>query len=345
MLKILEKAKFGKLELKNRIIMPPMDIYEAKDGFANIYHRTHYFSRAIGGVGLIIQEATSVREDGRISMQDLGIWDDKFIPNLKEIVDGVHELGTYIGIQLNDAGRKAKLDYEAEILSASDIRFSNYYPQPKKMDKEDILECIQNFKNAAIRAKKIGYDYIEIHAAHGYLLNQFISPNVNNREDEYKDRYLLLKQVLEAIREVYSGTLGIRVSADEWVEEGLNPEDIANGLKDFENLFDIVHVSTGSTINDGVLPFYPGYQLRHAKKIKEILNKPVIGVGLIDNFDLAEFAIRDYGLDYIAVGRAILRNPNWIKEQCVKNKIDFKTRIAIDRSYFSERFIMKNIKR
>lgn len=348
-MKLLEKNNLKNLELKNRIIMPPMDTYISQDGFVNNYHLAHYGSRAIGGVGLIIQEVASVRKDGRISKNDLGIWDDKFIPGLKNLVDMVHSLDTKIGIQLSDAGRKG-FDKEGTILAPTEERFSDYFPVPKKMDIEDIENIKKDFFNAIIRAKEIGYDLIELHAAHGYLLSEFISPLVNKLENGYGgdilSRFRIIKEILEFARKNFDGVLSLRVSASEWVENGISIDELCSGLNSIKELIDIIHVSSGGTINDGILDFHPGYQIRFAKEIKEKVGLPVIAVGLIDNFDLAEYALKYENIDYIAFGRALLRNPNFIYDECNKNNLKFDTNYAaIKRAYFNDRFVIKNLKR
>ncbi|WP_073507557.1 hypothetical protein [Streptobacillus notomytis] len=347
-MKLLEKYVLGNLELKNRIVMPPMDIYEAEDGYVNDFHLAHYGARAIGNVGLIIQEVTAVRKDGRISEQDLGIWSDDHIEGLKKLVESVHKLGSKIGIQIGDAGRKG-LVKNADILSSSDLPFSDYFAKPRKMEKGDILSLINDFKLAARRAEIAGYDYLELHAAHGYLINQFLSSFSNNREDEYggslKNRARFLGEILEEVKKEFKGIIGVRISAYEWIEGGYSSTDLANVLIDFKENINVIHVSSGGTVNDGTLSFYPGYQLNFAKTIKQIVGLPVIAVGQIDNFDLAEFAIRDLGIDLIAAGRALLRNPNWIIEEAFKNNIDIPSRKSIKRAYYKERFVEKNLKK
>lgn len=348
-MKLLEENILKGLNLKNRIIMPPMDTYIATDGFVNNFHIAHYGARAIGDVALIIQEATCVREDGRISKNDLGIWDDKFIKGLKELVDSVHFLGAKIGIQLFDAGRKG-FEKENTIFAPTDKEFSDYYAKPKKMDINDIENMKKLFFDAIIRAKKIGYDLIELHAAHGYLLSEFLSPLVNELENEYggsiKNRIRIIKEILEFARKEFDGVISLRISASEWVDNGISVEELCEGINSIKELIDVVHVSAGGTVNDGVLDFYPGYQIKFAKKIKELTNLPVIAVGLIDNFDLAEYALKNENIDYIAFGRALLRNPNFIFDEKNKNNLDLNTKYpAIKRAYFKDRFIMKNLKR
>ncbi|CAM3103142.1 hypothetical protein STFE110948_02400 [Streptobacillus felis] len=347
-MELLDKFYLGDLELKNRVVMPPMDTYESINGFVNEFHFAHYGARAIGNVGLIIQEVTSVRADGRISTQDLGIWKDEHVEGLKKLVDSVHKLGSKIGIQIGDAGRKGLIK-DGDILSSSNIPFNDYFNKPRKMNKQDILNVINDFKLASRRAQLAGYDYLELHAAHGYLINQFLSEFSNDRNDEYggsfENRTRFLKEILVEVRKEFRGVVGIRVSAFEWTKDGYLPEELAKALLSFKDSFDIVHVSSGGTVNEGELSFYPGYQLNFAKKMKAILNKPVISVGQIDSFDIAELAIREFDIDLIAVGRALLRNPNWIMDESFKNGLEMESRKVINRGYYRERFLEKKLRK
>lgn len=176
MSKLFSEYKMKDVTLKNRLVMSPMCMYsvEKKDGIATDFHLAHYASRAAGGTGLILLEATAVQAVGRISYQDLGIWNDEQIPALKRIVDSVHSYDAKVGIQLAHAGRKAELD--EEIVAPSAIAFSDDYKKPKELTKDEIAEIVSDFKRAAFRAKEAGFDVIELHAAHGYLVHQFLSP-------------------------------------------------------------------------------------------------------------------------------------------------------------------------
>lgn len=208
MSKLFSNFKLKNLEFKNRIVMAPMCMYTAKeDGIATEWHKIHYATRALGGVGLIIQEATGVESRGRISDKDLGIWNDSQIEGLKKIVDTCKSLGAVMGIQLGHAGRKCEIN-NLEIIGPSAEAFSSEYKVPKEMSKEDINEVINAFKSAAKRCIEIGYDIIEIHGAHGYLINQFLSPLTNKRTDEYggnlENRARFLKEVVKAVREVWT---------------------------------------------------------------------------------------------------------------------------------------------
>ena len=305
------------LELKNRIVMSPMCMYSAdNDGKANQWHLIHYASRAVGGVGLIIQEATAVESRGRISANDLGIWDDSQIENLKKIVDTVKESGTKIGIQLGHAGRKCEAENE-RIISPSPIAFSEEYRVPNEITKEEIKTVVEAFKSAASRALTIGYDILEIHAAHGYLINQFLSPVTNNRSDEYggtlENRARFLKEVISAVREVWptEKPLMMRVTAEDYVDEGNHPQDLAdiiNFVK--EDGINLVDVSSGGVVS--VAPnAFQGYQVKFAEIIKEQTGIPVVAGGLIIDPNMAEEILQNNRADMVFIGRALLRNPYW----------------------------------
>jgi NADPH2 dehydrogenase len=189
MLNIFSEYEIKNLKLKNRIVMPPMCMYVAPEtGMVTDWHVIHYATRAVGGTGLIIVEATAIAPEGRISAKDLGIWEDAHIPGLARIVNSVHENGAKIGIQLNHAGRKCTVK-GMEIEAPSPIPYDEQSEIPKEMTKTDIDETVDEFRRAAIRANKAGFDLLQIHAAHGYLLSEFLSPLTNNREDEYGGSY------------------------------------------------------------------------------------------------------------------------------------------------------------
>ena len=202
--KLFSPYTINGVTLKNRIVMAPMCMYSShnEDGRVENWHRTHYTSRAVGQVGLIIVEATAVTPQGRISPNDLGIWSDEHVAGLKELVVLMKEHGTKTAIQLAHAGRKAVL--EGEIVAPSAIAFNEEMKTPLEMTKEDIAETVEAFKKGAERAAKAGFDIIEIHGAHGYLINEFLSPLSNMRTDEYggsaENRYRFLREVIEAVR-------------------------------------------------------------------------------------------------------------------------------------------------
>jgi NADPH2 dehydrogenase len=317
MSKLFSKFNLKDLELKNRIAMAPMCMYTAKDdGLATEWHKIHYATRAIGGIGLIIQEATGVESRGRITVKDLGIWYDSQIRNLKEIVKTCKDYGAVMGIQLGHAGRKCEIK-SLETIAPSAIAFNDEYAVPKEMTKEDIKEVVEAFKMAAKRCLEIGYDVIEIHGAHGYLINQFLSPLSNKRNDEYggnaENRARFLKEVIQAVREVWPREKAIilRISAEDYVEEGNHPEDLAQIINLVKNDgIDIINVSSGAVV-PARIKAYPGYQIKFAEVIREKTELPVIAGGLITRADMAEEILQNNRADMIFLGRVLLRNPYW----------------------------------
>ena len=301
--------KIKELEIKNRSVMPPMCMYSAnEEGIVNDFHIVHYGSRAIGGVGLIIQEATAVMPDGRITVNDLGIWDDNHVEGLKKIVDVVHMNGASIGIQINHAGRKAKVENPK---GPSAISYGGDYKMPKEMTSEDIKEVVESFKQAARRANEAGYDALEIHGAHGYLIFEFLSPLSNQRTDKYKDGKIFLREVLEAVMQEWpkEKVLILRVSSYEYIEGGVTPESISDDINYVKDLgLDLIDVSSGGNILVKIKA-YPGYQLGLAKKVKELTGLPVIGGGLITDVNLASHAIGSESCDMVYLGRVLLREP------------------------------------
>lgn len=301
--------------LKNRIVMSPMCMYSShkQDGTIQNWHRTHYVSRAVGQVGLIILEATAVTPQGRISPQDLGIWSDDHIEGLKELVSMIKEQGAKTGIQIAHAGRKAVLD--GEILAPSAIPFDENSKTPKEMTKADIEETIEAFKQGAERAKKAGFDIIELHGAHGYLINEFLSPLSNKRNDEYggsaENRYRFLREIIEAVKTVWNGPLFVRISANDYLEEGMTPSDyvpMAKWMK--EQGVDFIDVSSGAVV-PAHIHAYPGYQVKFGEEIKQKAEIDTSGLGLITSAAQAEEIIQNNRADLIFMGRELLRDPYW----------------------------------
>jgi NADPH2 dehydrogenase len=312
---IFDPIKIKEITFKNRVVMAPMCMYMAdENGFASNFHYVHYGSRAIGGVGFVIQEATAVSKEGRISLNDLGIWDDSHILGLKKIVESIHENGSIAGIQLNHAGRKSKTKLP---IAPSSIPFSPNDQIPKAMTLEDIDTLKNDFKNAARRAHLAGYDVLEIHGAHGYLVFQFLSPITNQRDDHYKEGITLLKEIIEVIQTEWpkDKILALRISATEYVKEGITPEIIGSMINEIKHLgLDLIDVSSGGNVLVPIKPFF-GYQLKLAKKIKEITLLPVIGGGLVEDLSMAEFALSDQLCDFVYMGRALLRDPYLVLNQ------------------------------
>jgi NADPH2 dehydrogenase len=313
--KLFESFTLKNIELKNRIVMAPMCMYSShnEDGKIENWHRTHYVSRAVGGAGLIIQEATAVTPQGRISPQDLGIWSDEHIEGLSGLVNLIKEQGAKTGIQLAHAGRKAVL--EGDIIAPSAIPFNDEMKTPLEMTSEDIKETIAAFVKGAERAKKAGFDVIEIHGAHGYLINEFLSPLSNTRTDEYggspENRYRFLREVIDGIKEIWDGPLLVRVSAKDYREDGLDVEDyvvFAQWMK--EQGIDLIDVSSGAVV-PARIPVYPGYQVTLAETIKKDALIPTGAVGLITSGLQAEEILQNERADLILLGRELLRDPYW----------------------------------
>ncbi|MEK5270558.1 NADPH dehydrogenase NamA [Aeribacillus sp. FSL K6-8394] len=301
--------------LKNRIVMSPMCMYSAanKKGFLEDFHFTHYISRAVGQVGLIILEATAVSPEGRISELDLGIWEDDHIIKLAELVQQIKSYGAKTGIQLAHAGRKSNVS--GDIFAPSSIPFDQNSRTPKELTKEQIIETVEKFQLGAKRAKDAGFDIIEIHAAHGYLINEFLSPLSNKRNDEYggslENRYRFLKEVIQAVRKVWEGPLFVRVSASDYVEGGSTINDyvqIAKWLK--EDGVDLIDVSSGGLVPANI-DVYPGYQVPFSEKIRQEANIKTGAVGLITSPLQAEEILKNNRADLIFVARELLRNPYW----------------------------------
>lgn len=311
-MKLFKEIKIKDMKLKNRIVMPPMCMYSAVDGFANDFHVIHYATRAVGQIGLITVEATAVLPNGGITKDDLGIWSDDHIKSLSWIVNRVHHFGSKIGIQLSHAGRKAR-DANPKIAPSS-IPYGDL-PSPIEMSIAQIKEVVEAFKAGARRANQAGFDYLEIHAAHGYLINEFLSPLSNKRSDSYggslEGRIRLLNEIIIAIRNEWpiEKPLGIRISASEYHQDGLKPKDLVEILNQITpGVVDIINVSSGGII-DLKPDSYPGYQLGFAKKIKAETPFFVMGGGLINDARMASDALEDNEADLIYFGRIALRDP------------------------------------
>ncbi len=314
---LFEPYTLKNITLKNRIVMSPMCMYSSyeRDGKVQNWHMTHYASRAVGQVGLIIVEATAVTPQGRISDQDLGIWSDDHIEGLHTLTSMMKEYGTVPGIQLAHAGRKAEL--EGEIIAPVSVPFNENMKTPKEMTKEDIADTVEAFKQAALRAKKAGFEVMEIHGAHGYLINEFLTPAINTRSDEYggsaENRYRFLKEIIAAVKSVFDGPLFVRISAKDYHEDGYEPEDYiqyARWMK--EDGIDLIDVSSGGVMPVPV-PSFPGYQVPMSETVKHEANIATGAVGLITSGVQAEEILQNNRADLIFIGRELLRDPYWPK--------------------------------
>ena len=313
---LFQEYSIKNLLLRNRIVMPPMCMWLADDnGLANQKHLVHYVTRAVGGVGLIIIEATAVSPEGRIEPKDLGIWNEEQKNSFKAIIDECHQYGAKMALQLAHAGRKG-FD-NAHIVAPSALAFNRDYGIPHELTKQEILSKVDAFKAAALRAVEAGFDLIEVHAAHGYLVHEFLSPLTNKRTDEFggslENRVRFLKLILTAVREVLPAgvPLQIRVSASDYQAGGIDIDEMVNIIHQVRNLIDLVHVSSGG-LTENPVKAYPGYQVEFSRIIKEKCAIPTIAVGLIDDPSLAEEIVENGRADLVALGRALLRNPYWV---------------------------------
>ncbi|WP_395096873.1 NADPH dehydrogenase NamA [Bacillus amyloliquefaciens] len=323
--------------IKNRIVMAPMCMYSSheKDGKLQPFHMAHYISRAIGQVGLIIVEATAVNPQGRISDQDLGIWSDDHIEGFAKLTEQVKAQGSKIGIQLAHAGRKAEL--EGDIYAPSAIPFDEQSKTPAGMTTEQIKETIQEFKQAAARAKEAGFDIIELHAAHGYLMHEFLSPLSNHRTDEYggshENRYRFLGETIEAVKEVWDGPLFVRISASDYTDKGLDIADhigFAKWMK--EQGVDLIDCSSGALVQADINVF-PGYQVSFAEKIREQAEIATGAVGLITTGTMAEEILQNNRADLIFVARELLRDPHFARSAAKQLNTEIPSPVQYDRAW------------
>jgi NADPH2 dehydrogenase len=304
--------------LRNRIVMSPMCMYSAQDdGKATDFHYVHYGTRAMGGVGMVIIEATAVESRGRISYNDLGIWNDEQIEPLRRIVSFVKEQGAAAAIQLAHAGRKAQL--KQTIVAPSAIAFDEHSAVPHELTEAEIEEVLEAWKQGARRAREAGFDIVEIHGAHGYLINEFLSPLSNKRTDKYggdiQGRSLFLKRVIEAVKEEWpaENPLYLRISAADHVEGGVTIEDsiqIAKMAK--EAGVDLIDCSSGAILPVAPPKIFPGYQVPYAEAIKREADIATGCVGLIEDVSLANEIIGNERADLVFLARALLRNPYWV---------------------------------
>ncbi|HTV81765.1 MAG TPA: NADH:flavin oxidoreductase/NADH oxidase [Acidobacteriaceae bacterium] len=329
---LFSPLRFGGVTLANRIVVSPMCEYSCVDGFASDWHLVHLGSRAVGGAGLVFTEATAVLPEARISPADLGLWKDEHIAPLRRITDFLHAHGAHAGIQLAHAGRKASTHVPwqgegavareaggwSEVVAPSAIPFSPSYPQPHQIDGAGMARVRQAFRAAATRADRANFDVIEIHAAHGYLLQEFLSPLSNHRGDEYggslEHRARLLLEVADSIREVWprERPLFVRISATDWTEGGFDLEQsirLASLLR--EHGVSLIDVSSGGNVAGAAVPAGPGYQTKFAEVIRAQARIPTGAVGMITDPAQADHVIRTGQADLVFIAREFLRDPYW----------------------------------
>ena len=315
--------------LKNRLVVSPMCQYSSEDGFANDWHLVHLGSRVVGGAGLVFTEAAAVAAEGRITPSDLGIWKDEHIEFLQRITTFIKAQGGVSGIQLAHAGRKASVSspwtgnkpvLEAEggwqPMAPSAVEFNEEYNKPVALTKIQIATLVTQFKAAAIRAIEAGFEIIEIHAAHGYLVHEFLSPLSNFRLDEYggsfENRIRFLMEIIDAIKSISPKRLPlfVRISATDWTEGGWTDTDSVelSALLRIKGI-DLIDCSTGGNVPNVKIPVGPSYQVKFAQRIKEDIGILTGAVGLITSATQAESIIATGQADLIFMARELLRNP------------------------------------
>ncbi len=326
---LFEPLKIGSVTLRNRIAVSPMCEYSSEDGFANDWHLVHLGSRAVGGAGLIISEACAVSPEARITAHDLGIWKDEHIPELERITRFIRSQGAVAGIQLAHAGRKASCarpwnggnqiplkEGGWQIVAPSELPFTKDTMLPVALTNEAIQQVVEDFRQAAIRSMKAGFQVLEIHAAHGYLLHQFYSPLSNRRTDAYggsfDNRIRLLMEIVAAVQTVWPSDLPImvRISATDWTEGGWDlPDSILLAGKLKEKGVHLIDCSSGGNVPHVRIPVGPGYQVDFARQIKQQTGILTGAVGLITTAEQAEQILEEGAADLILLAREMLRDP------------------------------------
>jgi len=330
---LFSPIKLGPLELANRIAIAPMCQYSAEDGFPTDWHMIHLGHLALSGAGLLILEATSVTEEGRITYGDLGLWSDEHAAALEPVINAMRKYAPIkIGVQLAHAGRKASSEKPWsgganippdhangwQTVAPSPLPHADGETVPLALDAEGLARVKDGFVAAARRADALGLDLIELHGAHGYLLHQFLSPLSNRRTDEYggslENRMRFPLEVFQAVRAAVSGEMvvGMRLSASDWVEGGWDIEQSIAFSKELDKLgCQFMHVSSGGLSPLQKIPVGPGYQIEFAARIKQVVQMPVIGVGLITEPKQAETIVQTGQADMVALARAMLYDPRW----------------------------------
>lgn len=352
MTSLFTPLKIKDITFSNRIAVSPMCQYSAVDGFANDWHLVHLGSRAVGGAGLVISEATAISPEGRISPQDLGIWKDEHIAGLRKITDFIHAQGSVAGIQLAHAGRKASTtapwmqkhtlsedEGGWKTVAPSAVAFSTTYSLPKELSVEEIEKVVYDFKDATVRSVSAGFKVLEIHAAHGYLIHQFLSPLSNFRKDHYggsfENRIKILLDVIDAVQQVWpSGyPILVRISATDWTEDGWTIEDSVKLATVLQKMgVDLIDCSTGGNISSAKIPLNAGYQVPFSEELKKQTNILSAAVGLITTAAQAEEIISSGKADMVFLAREMLRDPYFPQKAAQELGVDLKWPVQYERA-------------
>ena len=331
--KLFTPLRIRNLELENRIVIAPMCQYSAEDGCMTDWHTLHLGQLALSGAGLLTIEAAAVSPEGRITFADVGLYDDKTEEAMARVLKTIRKWSDIpVGIQLAHAGRKASTykpwDKQGQIppdqeggwqtVAPSAVPYNDSYTIPTALDVSDLAEIRNQFAQAAKRAARLNIDLIQIHAAHGYLLHQFLSPLTNKRTDNYggslENRSRFPLEIVDAVRDAFPAdkAISVRISATDWVEAGFNLEEAVAFSKMLEaHNVDVIHVSSGGLHPDQKIDVYPGYQVPLARAVKSAVNIPVVAVGLITEPEHAESIVSSGDADIIAIARGALYNPRW----------------------------------
>jgi 2,4-dienoyl-CoA reductase-like NADH-dependent reductase (Old Yellow Enzyme family) len=329
---LFDRFAIRDIEFANRVFVSPMCEYSSTDGFASDWHLVHLGSRAVGGAGLVLTEATAVLPEGRISPQDLGIWKDDHIEPLARIVRFIHEQGSAAGLQLAHAGRKASTYApgkgqgripESEggwnnVVAPSALLFTEGYPMPQALSIDGIQNIVSAFAAAARRACEAGFRVIEIHAAHGYLIHEFLSPISNQRTDAYggsfENRTRILHEIVAAVRDSWPerAPLFVRISATDWIDDGWDIQQSVQLARQLKELgADLIDCSSGGNVAHAKIPVGPGYQTQFAEQIRREAGILTGAVGMITSPVQAEHIMVTGQADAVVIAREFLRDPYW----------------------------------
>jgi len=330
---LFDSIQIRDVSFRNRIAVSPMCEYSSEDGFSNDWHLVHLGARAAGGAGAVITEANAVLPEGRISPADLGIWKDEHIEGLARIVRFLRQHGAVPGTQLAHAGFKASTDVPwhnhgkpvpvseggwRPTYSSTNKAFSPESIQPEALTSKGITRIVQAFSDAAVRSLQAGFELIEIHGAHGYLVHEFLSPLVNTRTDKYggtfENRARILREIIEAVRKVWPERLPLwlRISASDWTEGGWTIEDSIALAKQVKPLgVDLIDSSSGGIVPSAKIPLGPGYQTPLAERIRREAGILTGAVGMITSPEQAQHIVATGQADFVLLARELLRNPNW----------------------------------
>lgn len=317
MTKLFEPLTIRGVKLRNRIAMSPMCMHSATPtGDVTTFHHVHYGARALGGAGLVFLETTAVQPNGMIGPGDLGIWDESHVHGLAELVNTIHAMGAKAGCQIGHAGRQYPIA-DLPSVAPSAIPFTPDSRVPQALTIAQIAALVDAFRQAARRAREAGFDVLEIHTAHGYLLNEFLSPKANHRTDAYggshENRYRIVREVIDAVRGEWDGPLFVRISSTDYVEGGNRPEDfLVYGRWMKEQGVDLIDCSSGGIAMLKVDSF-PNYQVPAAELIRREVGIMTGAVGLIETGRQAEEILRNGRADIVLVGREMLKDPFWAR--------------------------------